>query len=193
MSEKLSTIMSNEVFVYPTETSYGLGCDARNSTSVKRIVKIKKRPQEKTFSVIVPNLEVAQRFVYLSPQAQLLVSDHWPGPLTIVANARDKAKEKLSKYIVAKDGSIALRVSSHPIAKKLCKEIDGPIVASSANPAGSAPAFTIQKAKEYFGDSVDMYFDGGDLVSVPASTIVDVRGNELIVLRQGVIKILQKV
>ena len=103
--------------VFPTETSYGLGCDATDARAVERLFAIKGRDAGKTPPLIVANLNMARAYATLSPQLEELARTYWPGALTIVAPAISPSR--LAPQVIARDGTIALRESSHEIPREL--------------------------------------------------------------------------
>lgn len=178
------SVLKKSVFVYPTETCYGIGCDALNQNLVLKVYKIKGRDFNKPVSWIVSNIDMASKYVVFSGLALDLAKKFWPGPLTLVLPARDKILNRL-KYI---SGSIALRVSSHPIALNLVKKIDSPIVSTSANLSGFSECYTLKDMRAQFKHQKikpDFAIDGGKLNRVPPSTVVEVDGNRIKVLRKG--------
>jgi L-threonylcarbamoyladenylate synthase len=108
-------LSEGKVIVYPTETCYGLGCDATNDEACKRVFEIKKRSKEKKLPIIVASLEMAKRYAYFSRDALKLARAFWPGALTLVL----RNKEKVSSLVANK--KIALIVSSNKVARTLSK------------------------------------------------------------------------
>lgn len=173
------------VVVYPTETSYGMGCDATNVAAVERIFIIKQRAQVKGLSSILPSLADATKYIQLRPYTKRLVEYYWPGPLTIVA---PKVETSPLSPLCENGGTHAVRVSSHPVAAALARKLGRPIVATSANISGKPDAYDpaqIVAAYEAEPEQPDAYIDGGILPVVPPSTIVQVRPEGINVLRQG--------
>ena len=169
--------------VYPTETLYGLGVDATNAAAVERLVAVKGREAGKPIAVLVADGAMAATVVAAVPAAAAtLMSRFWPGPLTIVL----EAAPTLPAPLTAGTGTIGLRVSSHPVAAAIVRELGRPVTTPSANPAGERPPVCVADAAAYFGDRVDLYLDAGPVPGEPASTVIDARG-PLRVLRAGAI------
>ncbi|MEK9165376.1 MAG: L-threonylcarbamoyladenylate synthase [Patescibacteria group bacterium] len=169
-------ILQSSIFVYPTETCYGLGCDALQSDLVKRIYQIKGRDFKKPMSWIVADIKMAKRYVRFSAKALKLAQKYWPGPLTLVL------PPKKSSHL------IALRVSSHPIAKKIAEELNKPIISTSANLSGSSNCYSIKEVISQFKNQKfqpDFIIDGGDLSLVQPTTIILAIRDQIKVLRQG--------
>jgi len=169
--------------VYPTETLYGLGADATNAAAVDRLVAVKGREAGKPIAVLVADRTMAAAVVSgLSPTAAVLMDHFWPGPLTIVLDANPALPAPLS----AGTGTIGVRVSGHPVAAALVRELGRPVTSPSANPAGWHPPVRVDEAVAYFHDRVDCYLDGGQVPGEPASTVVDARATVRI-LRAGAV------
>lgn len=169
--------------VYPTETLYGLGADALNEAALQRLVEVKVREPGKPIAVLISDTDMLHDLVEaVPPRAKTLMRRFWPGPLTIVLQARPS----VSALLTGNGGGIGIRISGHPIATALVREVGHPITAPSANPAGERPPRCIEEARAYFGSRVDYYLDGGCLPGEPASTVADVR-NGLRVIREGAV------
>jgi L-threonylcarbamoyladenylate synthase len=115
--------------------------------------------------------------------AERLVAAFWPGPLTIALPARSGLPARLT----AASGTIAARISSHPIAQKIVSALGRPLTATSANPGGSPPAGEVGEARAYFGARVDVYVDGGPSTPGPASSVVDCSVTPPRLVREGAI------
>ena len=186
ISEIISALKAGEVLVYPTETVYGLGCDATNSEAVNKIFAIKKRQQEKSVLVIAADLSMMMDYIEWSPKLQELSDKYWPGPLTVVAPI--KFQNDLAPGVIAQDNTIAFRVTDHPLAHELSEKLGRPIVSTSANIAAAANPYEIEDVIEMFAnenDQPDIIIDGGILPHHLPSTIVKIKGEEVVVLRQG--------
>jgi L-threonylcarbamoyladenylate synthase len=173
------------IVVYPTETVYGLGADAGSAAALERLVALKGRESGKPIAVLISDLEMLRVVVSaVPPHAQSLMRRFWPGPLTLVLPAR----AGVSPLLTGTHGGIGVRLSSHPMATALVRELGRPITAPSANPAGRRPPVRIDEARDYFGSQVDYYLDAGPLRGEPASTVVDARDG-ITVIRAGAIAI----
>ncbi len=187
LSEAVAILRGGGVLVYPTETSYGLGCDATNHAAVERVFAIKGRPETKAMSVILPSLTDATKYIYLRPYTKRLAVHHWPGPLTIVAAAMPDSP--LSPRCTNK-GRHAVRISSHPFAAALTEALGAPIIATSANLSGHRDLYRaadVLATYEHAALPPDAFIDAGDLPETPPSTIVEVGAEGINVLRQGTV------
>lgn len=181
-------LQAGGVVVYPTESSYGVGCMANNEAAVARVFALKHRPLEKTVPLIIGSIEEAKQLIVWLPIAEKLAQEHWPGPLTMVAVATEEGKQ-LAPGVVAADGTIVLRVSSHPVARELAEAV-GPIVSTSANFGGEPPCYDIACVRVWLGNVENvLVIDAGVLAKNIASTIVRVREGGYDILRSGAITV----
>ncbi len=168
------------VVVYPTETVYGLGCVPTDTDAAQRVCELKQRA-DKPLPLICGDMEAAKRIVDFNPAAEKLAARFWPGPLTMVLSAR----VKYSPWVNRGAGTLAVRVTDHPVAGKLARMAGGVIVSTSANVSGGEPARSAEEAREIFGDRVNVILDDGPSPGGEPSTVVDVTGEEIWLLRKG--------
>ena len=181
----VTAIRQGEVIVFPTETFYGLGADALNSAAVEKVVFLKGRSLESPIAVIVADREMLKEVVAEVPPAALrLMERFWPGPLTLVL----PAKKTLPAPLLNSSGGIGIRISSHPAATRLARELGRPLTATSANPSGKEPARTVEEAVGYFSGHVEIFLDGGRLGGTKGSTVVEIVGDRLKIIREGEIR-----
>ena len=185
LTEALEVLNHGQVIAFPTETFYGLGADALNERAVARVAALKGRDPNSPLPVIVAD-EVMLRTVVrtIPPLARRLMDQFWPGPLTLVL----PGNPKLAKALLNCNGGIGVRISSHPVAQRLVLELGRPITATSANPSGQVPARSWQAVLAYFAARVGVIIDGGKLKGKKGSTVVEVSGDEIRVIREGGIK-----
>ncbi len=181
----LAALHAGQLVCFPTETTYGLAVDIRHPDGLDRLVALKGRDPAAPFALIAADVDQARRLAERWPaRAEELATRYWPGPLTLVVTGR----AGLPAEIVAADGGVGVRVSSHPVASELARRLGGPITATSANPSGAAPALSIADARGYFGDRIAVYLDHGPVAAPVASTVVRVTDDgQLRVLRAGAV------
>ncbi|MBU4315237.1 threonylcarbamoyl-AMP synthase [Patescibacteria group bacterium] len=185
----LACLQDGGVIVFPTETSYGIGCDATNADAVARVFTIKGRPDDKGTPLIIPDIESALMFIKVSDKARELMDKYWPGALNIIGPVaiNSPVSDKCSQ-----DSTQSVRVSSHPFCATLARRLGKPIVASSANISGQDAIYSIEEVKKVFlgrPDKPDCVIDGGNLPNLPASTTVKVIGDNVEIVRQGSVEI----
>ena len=184
-SRAVTAIRQGEVIVFPTETFYGLGADALNSAAVEKVVSLKGRDLEHPIAVVIADREMLKEVVAEVPPAALrLMERFWPGPLTLVL----PAKKTLPAPLLNSSGGIGIRISSHPAATRLARELGRPLTATSANPSGKEPARTVEEAIGYFSGHVEIFLDGGRLGGTKGSTVVEIVGDRLKIIREGEIR-----
>lgn len=190
IKEVIRHLKNGGIVVYPTETAYGLGCDATNQKAVDLIFAIKQRDKEKILPVIVGSLTMAEKWAVFTDKEKELAQKFWPGPLTLIL----PAKKKLAEGCLAQDNTIALRVSGNDLARGLAEQLGMPIVATSANLSGTGEIYDIKEFKNVFAEAINKYhigiIDGGLLFKRAPSTIARVEaGGKVTILRQGELKI----
>ena len=181
-AEFLST---GRLVAFPTETVYGLGCDASNSDAVSRIFSVKKRPSSNPLIVHVHDLPAAMDIGVFSPSSVQLAKRFWPGPLTLLTGRRNGCN--LSPAVTATSSMVALRVPSHPLARELLCRFGEPVVAPSANLSGRISPTKATHVLEDLDGQIDAVIDGGDCDHGLESTIIHDTGDGMVILRHGVI------
>lgn len=172
-----------DLVVLPTDTVYGLGCDAFSPAGVARLLAAKGRGRDMPVPVLVGSPDTVEGLAYaLSKAARDLVEAFWPGALTVVV----RHQPSLAWDLGDAHGTVALRMPLHPVAIELLTVV-GPMAVSSANRSGSAPATTYAEAEAQLGDSVAVYLDAGTSGEAVPSTIVDVSGPVPRLLRLGAV------
>lgn len=145
------------IIAYPTEAVYGLGCDPLNPEAVHRILDLKGRMAEKGLILVAADL--LQLEPYLEPlpaDLKARVEESWPGPVTWLLPVRPEVPESLR----GEHDTLAVRVSDHPVVAALCRAFDGPLVSTSANRTGKAPARSPLAVRRIFGDDLDYILHG---------------------------------
>ncbi|MBI4523454.1 MAG: threonylcarbamoyl-AMP synthase [Deltaproteobacteria bacterium] len=185
-SRALEALRRGEVVVYPTETFYGLGADALSASAVEAVVALKGRDPQSPVPLIVADRGMLATVVQEIPRiAEILIERFWPGPLTLVL----PGLKDLPGPLLNKSGGVGVRISSHPLATRLTRESGRPLTATSANLSGKQPAKTIEEAMSYFSGKIEIFLDGGKLRGKKGSTVVEIRDNELVPIREGEISL----
>lgn len=184
------SLHAGSVIVYPTETCYGIGCDATNNQAVDRVFAIKQRPIEKSVLLVVDDVSRMVPYIMVTPLLAKLAKTYWPGPLTVVVPLMHQGN--LAQGVIRHDGTIAFRVSSHPFVHNLCSMLQTPLVSTSANISSLPNPYTVHDVVSMFSsesEQPDSIIDGGTLSQTPPSTIVELLNDTVQVLRQGSIVI----
>lgn len=179
----LAVLQKGGVILYPTDTIWGLGCDACNEEAVKKIYDIKNRVDSKSMLVLMENAALLERYVEEVPEIAYDLIELTDKPLTIIY---DGAKN-LAKNLVAEDGSIGIRLTTEQFSSDLIRRFKRPIVSTSANISGKpSPASFAEIAQEII-DSVDYvvkYRQDDNQKAIPSSIIKLGRGGEIKIIRK---------
>lgn len=161
-----------KVIVFATETSYGLGADAKNKFAVEKIAKIKNRALNKQWPLIASSLGQVQEYARVIDVEKALAIENWPGSYTIVF-----ARKSLHDELVQQGETLAMRVSSNKNACYFAAALGNPIVSTSANLSGNPSIYNSDDIISEFENALikpDLFIDSGDLPFNNPSTIVQV-------------------
>ncbi len=186
INEIASELRNGAVIVYPTETCYGLGCDATNEVAVQKIFDIKKRQKDKPVLVVVPDIDMIMQHIEWSPTLETIANRYWPGALTAVVDL--VPEHPFVSGVFGSDNTIAFRVTAHSLAAELSEQLGKPLVSTSANIAAQESAYDAESILNMFQDEEnqpDIFIDAGTLPHQSPSTIIKIEHGEMIVLRQG--------
>lgn len=176
-------VRAGRLVVLPTDTVYGLGCDAFSSAAVRALLAAKNRGPDMPVPVLLGSWSTIDGLVLgVPPTARTLVEAFWPGALSLVL----PHAPSLGWDLGSTKGTVMLRMPLHPVALELLRDV-GPMAVSSANISGSLPASTVYEAVTQLDDNVAVYLDGGPSGEPVASTVVDLTGSEPRVLREGAV------
>ena len=182
IDEAVQFLKSGQVIAYPTETIYGLGADVFNKKAVGKVYKLKARDYGLPISVLISDLDMLSDIVQDIPDSAFpLIHKFWPGRITMIF----VAKGKIAKNLITNTGKVGVRYSSHPIAQALVKSFGGPITTTSANLSDYPPSLTVKHVQKYFGNKLPCIIDGGDCTPSKGSTVVDVAGDTMRIIRDG--------
>lgn len=178
--ENAAKIINNGgIAVFPTDTTYGIGCDPYNKESVKKIYDIKRRDKSRPFPILVYSKEIAEKIILIDEFSEKLVENFWPGQLTIVLPSQDT---KLKDSLGVKE-KIAVRVPNHNCTLELLKRCNF-LVGTSANISGELsvtdPNECIKNLQNY-----DVFVDGGPIISKGESTIIEIVNKKMKIIREG--------
>lgn len=151
------TIHLGGLIAYPTEAVYGLGCDPLNPEAVFRLLDLKQRPAEKGLILIAANFKQLRPFIApLDATAHATLAADWPGPVTWLLPARPETPH----WLRGDHGTLAVRVTAHPVAAALCRATGQALVSTSANLTGRRPATHTLQIRRQFGDQLDFLLTG---------------------------------
>ena len=174
-------VKNGRLVVLPTDTVYGIGADAFDSSAVADLLSAKGRGRDMPVPVLVGSWHTIEGLALVVSQAMRdLIRAFWPGALSLVVRQAPSLQWDLGDA----RGTVMLRMPLHPVAIELLRDV-GPMAVSSANVSGSPPAVDADDARRQLGDLVDVYLDAGPSARQAASTILDLTGPEPRILRSG--------
>jgi len=174
-------IRAGGLVILPTDTVYGVGADWQQPDAVAALYAAKQRPPEKAIPVLLAGAEDIGVVASAVPaDTKRLADTFWPGPLTLVVPKRDEVPEIVSAY-----PTIGVRVPDHDAARAAIRACGGALAVTSANVSGGPNASTAQEAAAALGEAVVLVLDGGECPGGVPSTVVDLSGGEIAVLREG--------
>ncbi len=177
-------LKNGEVIGFPTETVYGLGCDARNGEAVKKVFEAKGRPADNPLIChIGDKSQIGDIVSEITPLAQKLIDAFMPGPITIVM----KKADSISDQTTAGLDTVGVRMPSHPVANKFLKACGVPVAAPSANLSGRPSPTGARSVLEDMDGYIYAVIDGGDSEYGLESTVVDCTGKDPVILRPGAV------
>lgn len=184
--QKAAQILKNGgVVILPSESSYGVAALISSKVAIEKLYKVKKRSDNKPSLIIVGSIDQAKDLVNFTPLAIDLSTKFWPGGLTMVLESKNQS---LAGEIYGEGKSLAIRLPGLKNLRELALEV-GPFILPSANLNGQKPPYLASEIDPEFSKQMDLVLDeptGGVLVS----TLVDARGEKVIILRQGSVKLL---
>lgn len=179
-----SLLRGGGLVAFPTETVYGLGAAARDEVAIRRLFAVKGRPADNPVIVHIAHADdLLSVAAVVPPLARDLAARFWPGPLTLVLDARDDVPTVTTGGLT----TVGVRVPDHPLALALLREAAIPVAAPSANRSGRPSPTTAAHVVADLGEDVDAVLDGGPSGLGVESTVVDARGTVPVVLREGMV------
>lgn len=176
-------IKSGGLVAFPTETVYGLGANVYNAAAVSKIFAAKQRPKFDPLISHIADVDILRTYAETDERVFALAARFWPGPLTFVLN---RIEENPSIDLACSGlRTLTVRMPNHQVALDLIRASGVPIVAPSANKYQSISPTTAQHVADGLGDGVDMILDGGACKVGVESTIIDLTGKKVIMLRAG--------
>lgn len=185
LARAIAVVRDGGLVVYPTETMYGAGIDAKNSEAVSKLLSFKNRPAGKPISLLVSDEAMAASVVVLNQRAQELYRTFLPGPVTVISESNGVADARLSSEF----NTLGIRISSYPLAQKLVEGFGSPITATSANASGKARPYSVDimlaNLTELQKSRIDLILDAGELPRNEPSTVIDAVNETQEVIRAG--------
>ncbi|MEW6777864.1 MAG: L-threonylcarbamoyladenylate synthase [Bdellovibrionota bacterium] len=181
-------ILDGETILYPTETTYGLGCDARSEAGIRKIFELKRRPEEKSLLCLVRDIPTLETFAEIPARLLPFIGKYWPGPLTLIVPA--KPGKLPLEILSAGQSDIAVRISSHPFCRKLLAHLPAPLVSTSANFSGEKAPSSFEAVPAPIREKVGIAIDAGSIAGggIPSTIVkIDARTGKPVLVREGAV------
>ena len=175
---------SSKVIAFPTETVMGLGVLFDDFNAYNLLNQIKRRPEEKPYTMMLSNKAEISKYAYVDERAKKVIDAFVPGEITVLL----KSKENVPNYVTHGTGVIGVRVPNLPELLDFLSFVEKPLLVPSANRSGEKPALNSDEVKKIFGNELGYVFEGSAKGGIP-STLVDLTGEEVKIYREGNIKI----
>ena len=182
IEKSLEVSKTGGIILYPTDTIWGIGCDATNATAVEKIIELKQRPPQKSFVVLVADEREILKYVASPDLAVFDYLDKTQKPTTVIY----KHALGLAENVLAEDGSVAIRICKDEFCKHLIKRFRKPIVSTSANISGKAAPASFKDVDKAIINGVDyvvQYRQDENLKAVPSS-IIKWKNGSVIIIRE---------
>ncbi len=179
IKEVITALKNGAVLVLPTDTVYGLVCDATNKKAVEKIYKIKKRDKSKPLPVFVKNIEMAKEYAVIRKDQEEFLKNKWPGATTVVLGSKDGLSP-----LVYKDNTVALRQPNYKLILKIIGLFKKPLAQTSANISNKPSTTIINDIVLDFKNADVIIFDAGNLPKSKPSTIIDLTSDKIKIIRK---------
>ena len=185
LKEAVAVLEWGGIIVCPTDTLYGIGCNALDEKAVKRIFEIKERPLSKPLPIIVRNIKWAKELAYVGRKNEKTLEKIWPGRVTVILSK----KAIVPHILTSNQKTVGIRIPDHPLTEQLLKLFGYPIALTSANISGQEPANDIFEIIKVFSSRLTrqpaLVLDVGTLPKSEPSTILDLTTDKPKILRVG--------
>lgn len=173
----------DKLIVFPTETVFGIAGNALKVEVIDKLFQAKKRDYSKPFSLMLSDINKIKDIAYVSDYEEKVINKFMPGPITLILKKRDC----ISNLATASRDTVGVRIPNHAIALSILKSVDYPLATSSANISGRANNSDIEDIINDLANYVDVFIKGNISNNLLASTVVEIKNNEINILREGII------
>ncbi len=181
IKEIVYNFKDGQVGIFPTDTVYGLGGRADKLSVIKKVYQLKKRDKQKPLLILVSSIAMAKKYVKINKKQEEFLRSKWPCKLTAVLIG----KKILPKELSNNTDKIGVRLPDNEFLLKIIKQLNAPLIATSANISGQLSVCNVKNIKI----KPDFIVDGGRLLKSKESTVVDLTNEKVVILRQGDLKI----
>ncbi len=180
LAQGVNVIRAGGILLYPTDTVYGLGCDPLSARALEKLTKLKRRPVRRYYLVLIDRPGAVSGLVSELPESFSFFSHRlWPGPVSMIF-----PKEK-GKAPFPENDSIGIRCPHWSFLRDFLELLEGPLISTSVNRSGEDPITDPDEAGRQFRLGVDLFLDFGKLPNTRPSTILDLRPDPPVILREG--------
>ena len=177
LDSSVEWLKAGKILIHPTESIWGIGCDAFNSKAVEQVFRIKKRDLSKGFILLAESLKSIEKYIkVIEKEDQQFLTKHWPGAYTFLI----KYNDKLPKHLMNENGKIAIRVSNHLPIKSLMKGFQGFMISTSANISGEKNINNPDEIINFFEQEDMAYYDESLGKNLTPSKIIDLETRDII-------------
>jgi len=174
----IKTLDIGNILIYPTDTLYGLGADATNTSAIEKINKLKKR--KTPLSIMIASLNEIEKYAIINSDTKKELKKIFPGPFTALLKSK---KTNLSYLVQNQSDKIGIRIPNHPFCLELLNEYKKPIITTSVNTHGETPLNNINEIEKKFS-KINIYYQNNNLDS-KGSTIIDFTKKPPVIIRMG--------
>ncbi len=179
----INDINAGKIIIMPTDTTYGIVCDATNLEAVRSVFLAKKRDFNKPLIILVSDYDMLEKYTFVSDElTKEVILKYLPGPLSILL----KKKNLIDDLVTANSPFVAVRIPDDYFLRDIIKQTNKPIIATSANISGNDIITDVKKIEKELLENIDNVYDGGILKSTP-STLIKIENNHIIILREGLL------
>ena len=178
--DALASLNKHQVIAFPTETVFGLGVFYDDEEAYNLLNKVKNRREDKPYTMMLSDIKEISKYAFIKDKYLPIMNKYMPGSLTILV----KAKDNVPSYVTHNTGIIGIRIPSNKEALDLLAFVKKPLLVPSANKADQKPALSADEVKAIFGNDIEVIIPG-EISSGEPSTIIDLTGDEIKLIRKG--------
>ena len=180
LNSALKALNNHQVIAFPTETVFGLGVFYDDKEAYELLNKIKNRREDKPYTMMLDDVNKVNEYAFIKDKYLPIINKYMPGSLTILVRAR----ANVPAYVTHDTGIIGIRIPSNREALELLRFVKKPLLVPSANKADQKPALSVEEVKAIFKDEINVIVPG-EIGSGEPSTIIDLTGDEIKLIRKG--------
>ena len=180
LNSALQALNNHQVIAFPTETVFGLGVFYDDQKAYELLNKIKNRREDKPYTMMLDNVNKINEYAFIKDKYLPIINKYMPGSLTILV----RAKANVPGYVTHGTGIIGIRIPSNKEALELLRFVKKPLLVPSANKADQKPALSVKEVNDIFKNEIDVIVPG-EISSGEPSTIIDLTGDEIKLIRKG--------